>query len=131
MRKPYACLCRFLQSTKSIYMWLSCVLLPCLFILARQDSVSVHEMAFYLALISVGIGPLYTTWMLLFEGHVPMTEQMFSLAYLCRSLRDLAQPWIFGQFMDSHPLLLIVLGAVGSAASIAFYVGLAIFGSKL
>ncbi len=84
----------------------------------------------YLGLIGAGIGPLHATWMLVFEKYVPMTERLFGLAYLGRSARDLVQPWLFGQFMDSHPLLLIFVGAGGSTLSLLFYLALHLVGYR-
>ncbi len=123
--------CRLLDATKSIYVYLGLIILAGAAILWRRDDMTLSEVSTYVGVIGLGMGPLYSTTMLVFEHHSPVTSQIVGLVYVADNIRDILLPWTVGQFMDEHPLVLFVASTGTSVVCTLIFVIVAILGPRI
>ncbi len=104
---------------------------PCLYALARQASLSLHELQVCLVLASLGAGPVVSLNMVWFEDFAPVDASASGLFLLGHSLGLKIWAPTMGVLMESDPFVLFWVAAAAAAACLAFYVGLAAFSDHI
>ena len=105
----------------TIFIYLLLSTIPCVYVAAKQEYLTLTELQICLVLAGAGSGPVYVASIVILEEYVPVGEKIVGWMLLADSLSLKTLPPIIGQFMVDKPEVLFWLGASAGSVCVAIF----------
>ena len=104
-----------IDATRTVHAYLALVVAACAYVW-RDSTLTFAQLQVCVAVVGVGCGPLQSAITLIYEGVLPLTPRILSLAYFGNVAGVKLLPILVGVFIEEHPPCLFYLGgtALGS-----------------
>ena len=120
-----------LRAKRTIHAFMAMAGLSCLYILCRDNELSLSELQTSVALTALGSGPVYSMTVVFFEEFMPVDLPTTGLFFLGHSVGQNVWAPLVAAFVEENPFVLFWVTTVNAGICSSAYLTLALFMTKI